>query len=223
VTGSFERAILESGRVLAVQGQVLPSTLNDVTLTADLETEPYSGADEATPARLSRVTGESSIPEAKGAIRRVYLDPSDAMAYPGAVRALLNADLIVVGPGSLYTSVLPNLLVPAIAEAVEASRARKVYVCNVATQRGETEGYTLADHVAALESHVQGSLFPVVLANDNLEVDFEVSPGVELVAPDIPPDARHQVVTADLVDVTRPWRHDSKKLARALLHLVEDD
>lgn len=223
VTGSFERAILESGRVLAVQGEVLPSTLHDVTLTADLEARPYSEADEATSTRLSRVTGESSIPEAKGAIRRVYLDPSDAMAYPGAVRALLDADLIVAGPGSLYTSVLPNLLVPAIAEAVEASRARKVYVCNVATQRGETEGYTLADHVAALESHVRGSLFPVVLANDNLEVDFEVSPGVELVAPEIPPDAQHRIVTADLVDVTHPWRHDSEKLARALLHLVEEE
>jgi uncharacterized cofD-like protein len=223
VTGSFERAILESGRVLAVQGQVLPSTLQDVTLTADLEAGPNADADESVPAKLNRVSGESSIPEAKGVIQRVYLDPSDAMAYPGAVRALLNADLIVAGPGSLYTSVLPNLLVPAIAEAVQASPARKVYVCNVATQRGETEGYTVADHVAALESHVQGSLFPIVLANSNLEVDFKSSPGVQLVPPEVSSDPTYRVVTADLVDGTHPWRHDSDKLARALLRLLEHD
>ena len=223
VTGSFERAILESGRVLAVQGEVLPSTLQDVTLTADLQASPCSDPDQTEPARLNRVSGESSIPEARGAIRRVYLDPSDAPAYPGAVRALLNADLIVAGPGSLYTSVLPNLLVPAIAKAIEASPARKVYVCNVATQRGETETYTVADHVVALERHIQGSLFPIVLANDNLAVDFEAPSGVELVPPEVPPDAQYRVVTEDLVDVAHPWRHDSGKLARALLRLVEED
>jgi uncharacterized cofD-like protein len=223
VTGSFERAILESGRVLAVQGEVLPSTLHDVTLTADLQASPCSDPDQTEPDRLNRVSGESSIPEARGAIRRVYLDPSDAPAYPGAVRALLNADLIVAGPGSLYTSVLPNLLVPAIAKAIEASPARKVYVCNVATQRGETETYTVADHVVALERHIQGSLFPIVLANDNLAVDFEAPSGVELVQPKVPPDAQYRVVTEDLVDVAHPWRHDSGKLARALLRLVEED
>lgn len=223
VTGSFERAILESGRVLAVQGEVLPSTLHDVTLTADLEARPCSDTDEAEPARLNRVSGESSIPQARGAIRRLYLDPSDAMAYPGAVRALLHADLIVAGPGSLYTSVLPNLLVPAIAKAIETSQARKVYVCNVATQRGETEGYTVADHVAALERHIQDPLFSTVLANDNLTVDFEAPSGVELVPPEVPPEARYRVVTEDLVDRAHPWRHDSDKLARALLRLVEDD
>jgi uncharacterized cofD-like protein len=206
-----------------VQGEVLPSTLHDVTLTADLQASPCSDPDQTEPERLNRVSGESSIPEARGAIRRVYLDPSDAPAYPGAVRALLNADLIVAGPGSLYTSVLPNLLVPAIAKAIEASPARKVYVCNVATQRGETETYTVADHVVALERHIQGSLFPIVLANDNLAVDFEAPSGVELVQPKVSPDAQYRVVTEDLVDVAHPWRHDSGKLARALLRLVEED
>jgi uncharacterized cofD-like protein len=223
VTGSFERAILESGRVLAVQGEVLPSTLQDVTLTADLEASSSSEADGTEPARLSRVSGESSIPEARGAIRRVYLDPSEAMAYPGAVRALLSADLIVAGPGSLYTSVLPNLLVRAIAKAIKASQARKVYVCNVATQQGETEGYTVADHVAALERHIQGPLFPIVLANENLTVDFDAPSGVELVPPEVPPGTQYRVIAEDLVDVAHPWRHDSDKLARALLRLVEED
>jgi uncharacterized cofD-like protein len=222
VTGSFERAILESGRVLAVQGQVMPSTLRDVTLTADLRAASLSQAENGTSARLSRVSGESSIPEAQGAIERVYLDPSDAPAYPGALRALLDADLIVAGPGSLYTSVLPNLLVPGVAQAVATSPARKVYVCNVATQRGETEGYSVADHVAALEAHVRGALFPIVLANDNLDVDFDQSPGVELVAPEVPPDADYRLVATDLVDRSHPWRHDSRKLARGLLRLLED-
>jgi uncharacterized cofD-like protein len=222
VTGSFERAILESGRVLAVQGQVVPSTLRDVTLTADLRATPGAQAQEGVSARLSRVSGESSIPEAPGAIARVYLDPSDAPAYPGALRALLHADLIVAGPGSLYTSVLPNLLVPGVAQAVAASPALKVYVCNVATQRGETEGYSVADHVAALEAHVQGRLFPIVLANDNLDVDFESSPGVELVGPETPAGFKYRVVASDLVDNLHPWRHDSRKLTRALLRLLEE-
>jgi uncharacterized cofD-like protein len=211
VTGSFERAILESGRVLAVQGRVLPSTLYDVTLTADLRAER---------AGISRVAGESSIAKAGGAIERVYLEPDDAPAYPGAVRALLEADLIVAGPGSLYTSVLPNLLVPDLARAVAASRALKVYVCNVATERGETDGYGTGDHVRALEAHVGGGLFPVVLVNDNLDVDFDAPPGVELVRVDFPPDAGYRIITADLVDRARPWRHDSDKLARALLSLL---
>jgi uncharacterized cofD-like protein len=196
--------------------------LRDVTLTADLRPAPPVQAQNGSSAKLSRVSGESSIPEARGAIERVYLDPSDAPAYPGALHALLNADLIVAGPGSLYTSVLPNLLVPAVAQAVAASPAQKVYVCNVATQRGETEGYTVADHVAALEAHVQGALFPVVLANDKLDVDFESSPGVELVALEVPPDTVYRVVVTDLVDESHPWRHDSSKLARALLRLLED-
>ena len=212
VTGSFEQAILESARVLAVQGRVLPSTLQDVTLMADLRTETVG---------INRVTGESSITEAGGGIERVYLAPDDAPAYPDAVRALLDADVIVAGPGSLYTSVLPNLLVPDVARAVAASQALKVYVCNVATQRGETDGYSVGDHVEALEKHVGVGLFPVVLANGNLDVDFDASPGVELVPVDLGPDAKYRVVTADLVDPVYPWRHDSDKLARALLRLLQ--
>jgi uncharacterized cofD-like protein len=209
VTGSFERAILESGRVLAIRGQVLPSTLRDVTLMADLRAKPVG---------VSRVTGESHITEADGNIERVYLEPDGVPAYPGAVKALLEADLIVAGPGSLYTSVLPNLLVPDVARAVAASRALKVYVCNVATQRGETEGYSTNDHVKALEAHVGKGLFPVVLVNDN---PLDTPAEVELVAVELPPNAGYRAVTADLIDPTHPWRHDSDKLAQALLRLCD--
>jgi uncharacterized cofD-like protein len=179
---------------------------------ADLHSEPVG---------VSRVTGESSITEAAGAIERVYLEPDDAPAYPEAVRALLEADMIVAGPGSLYTSVLPNLLVPDVERAARASRALKVYVSNVATQCGETDTYTAGDHMASLEAHVGDDLFSVMLVNDKLDVDFDAPPGVEMVSQDTPSNIKYRVVTADLIDESRPWRHDSHKLARTLLHLLD--
>jgi len=214
VTGSFERALLESSRVLAIRGEVLPSTLHNVTLMGDLR-------EEATEAGVRRVAGESTITQAVGTIERVYLEPDDVPAYPRAVRAILEADLVVAGPGSLYTSVLPNLLVREIAQAVAASRALRVYVCNVATQRGETEGYTVGDHVAALERHVGPGLFPVVLANDNFAYADRLPKGVEHPRLEVPAGAPYTVHTADLVDPAHPWRHDSAKLARALMRLLE--
>jgi uncharacterized cofD-like protein len=210
VSGSFERAILESGRVLAIQGRVLPSTLQDVTLMADLHTEPVG---------ISRISGQSSITKSNG-IKRVYLNPENVRAYPEAVRALLEAELIAAGPGSLYTSVLPNLLVPDIAQAIATSRALKVYVCNVATQPGETEGYSTNDHVAALEAHLGRRLFPVILVNDNLGVKIDAPPETEPVVIDLQSGAGYHVITTDMVDPIHPWRHDSDKLAQALLRLL---
>ena len=171
---------------------------------------------------ISRVSGESSITKASGDIERVYLEPDNVPAYPEAVRALLEADLVVAGPGSLYTSVLPNLLVTDVARAVKASQAPKVYVCNVATQCGETDGYSVGDHVAALEAHIGKGIFTTVLTNHNLDVDFDAPAGVELVPTDYPSDAKYHVLVADLVDSTRPWRHDSDKLAEALLRLLRE-
>jgi len=210
VTGNFERAILESGRVLAIQGQIFPSTLEDVTLCADLGDEEVEGP--------WRVEGESEIPKAGKPIERVYLIPGAARAYPGAVRAILEADLIVAGPGSLYTSVLPNLLVPGIVEALRASKAIKVYVCNVATQKGETDHFCAGDHIKALEQHV-GRIFDHVLLNNNLGVPLPSHLTTEIVSPQIHPDQQLQVVAADVVDRENPWRHDSRKLARVLLEL----
>ncbi len=214
VTGSFERAVLESSRVLTIRGEVLPSTLHNVTLMGDLR-------EEATEGGVRRVAGESTITQTVGTIERVYLEPDDVPAYPRAVRAILEADLVVAGPGSLYTSVLPNLLVREIAQAVAATRAIRVYVCNVATQPGETDGYTVGDHVAALERHVGPGLFPIVLANDNFACADRLPPGVEHPALEVPPGATYTLVTADLVDPQRPWRHDSEKLARALMRILE--
>ena len=212
VTGSFDRGVLEAGRVLRIRGQVLPATLSDVALVADKT--PALEAHEV------RVEGESRIPASPGRINRVRLEPGEPPAYPEAIRAVLSADMIVIGPGSLYTSVLPNLLVPDLAGAIRASRAFKVYVCNVASQPGETDGYDCAQHLAALESHAGGGLVDGILVNS-------------VVPPNLPdrvcpvPVTEEQSLSvsrfpADVVDVDRPWRHDSEKLAHVLLRLLEE-
>lgn len=207
VTGSFEKALLESGKVLAIRGQILPSTLRDVTLYADVTAE--HGA--------SRVRGESAIPNTPYPIERVYLDPDNAPAYPGAVRAILDADLIVLGPGSLYTSILPNLLIPEIASAIQAVTIPKVYICNVATQNGETDAYSLADHVTGLETHVGKQFFSHILVNNNLNNPLPEHLDRDLVNPRLPDKMEYRLVKADVIDESRPWRHDSHKLAKQLI------
>lgn len=208
ITGSFDQALLAMERVLAMQGRVMPSTLTPVTLIADVQT----------PAGLQRVAGESRIPEAGGRIQRVYLEPTPK-AYPPALQAILQADLVVMGPGSLYTSVLPNLLVPDLAEALRHTRAPKVYVCNLATQPGETDGFSVADHVAALVGHVSADILDLVLANNNLSVPPDTGGGHTLYVQPIPP-SQVPMLTADLVDRQRPWRHDSAKVAQVVINLL---
>lgn len=209
ITGSFEEAIAESGRVLAVHGRVLPSTLHDVRLLADVRLPHIIGE--------VRVEGESNIPEMPGSVRHVWLEPGSPPAFPQAIRAIFAADLILIGPGSLYTSILPNLLVPDLAEAIRSSRALKIYICNVATQTGETEGYTCGDHVRALEDHVGGGLFDLVLSNDRC--DDELPDNSEWVTIESDLDDDYSVYRADLIDEERPWRHNSEKLARVLMDL----
>ncbi len=211
VVGNFEQAIRESSRVLAVRGQILPSTLEDVTLCAEL-------VDQA------RVEGESNISHSSRPIKRVYLDPEHPAAYPEAVRAILDADMVIVGPGSLYTSVLPNLLVEDLTRALDASMALKVYVCNVATQRGETDNFMVKDHVEALLRHLPGNPIHFVLANDRLGATLRPEWRVSQVAftgNDLG-IAGTQVVQADLIDDHNPLRHDPKKLAQALMRLYYD-
>lgn len=207
VTGSFERAILEASRVLAVQGRILPSTLQNVTLVADLKV-----VNGTVTSGLARVQGESAIPMARQPIERVFLQPEEARAYPEAVRAILDADLIIAGPGSLFTSVLPNLLVRDVRRAIEAAPAMRLYVCNVATQPGETEGFDVGQHMSTLQRHLGSDLFPFVLANDNPLTSLE-QPHLKPVALSYPPDAGYKVIAADVVDPDMPWRHDSHKLA----------
>lgn len=212
ITGSFEEAVAESGRVLAIKGVVLPATLHDVRLVADVLMPNTTGE--------VRVEGESSIPISAGRVRRVWLEPNEPPAFPSVIKALLSADLILIGPGSLYTSILPNLLVPDIASAVRASRALKVYVCNVATQPGETQGYTCGDHVRVIEEHVGADFFDIVVSNQRCEGSLSGDLEWVLAEPDLDDD--YSVYRADLVDEGQPWRHDSAKLAQVLIDLLQE-
>jgi len=215
VTGNFEHAILESSRVLAVRGQILPSTLQNVTLCADTR------APEPTNTDLARVAGESEIAHRGRPIERVYLEPEHVPAYPGVVRAILDADLIIAGPGSLYTSVLPNLLVEDIQRALQTSPAFKVYVCNVATQPGETDNFSVEDHVEALTQHVGDGIFTRVVANDNWNFGFPEHTKSKMVRPRENGQPDFELILADLVDEAQPWRHDPSKLAKEILKCYE--
>jgi uncharacterized cofD-like protein len=212
VTGSFDQGILEAGNVLAIRGRVLPSTLEDITLVAD----KTANVD----AQAIRVKGESRIPDLPGEIRRVYLEPNDPAAYPEAIHSILKADMIILGPGSLYTSIMPNLLVPDIPEAIRSNRGFKLYVCNVATQPGETNGYNCEQHCAAIENQVGDLLVDIVLANSR--VDCTLPEGVSPVLPPENGQISLPYYTADLVDEQRPWRHDSSKLAEVIISLLEE-
>ena len=217
ITGSFDEGLAAAGRVLAIRGRVLPSTLSNVILVAEVKVEGESGT--------KRVVGESLIPKSGGSIIQVYLDPAKPPAYPASVQAILQADLIVIGPGSLFTSILPNLLIPGILSALRKTSATKLFVCNLATQPGETDNYTVADHMVAISRHVSkdpsedGFWIDTVLANSNLTIPSDKGGGnTQFVRPEgaiaVP------IVTFDLVDEERPWRHDSGKLASAIAEIA---
>lgn len=219
ITGSFESALEESSKVLAVRGRVIPSTLAEVTLCAEVLMPEVAGQ-PADGRRSTHVRGESNVGHSGGRIQRVYLDPEGPPTYPHTIRAILDADLIVIGPGSLYTSVLPNLLVPDLAQALEASQAVKIYVCNVATQAGETEGYDVTAHVRALRAHVGSNLFIAVLANNTVTAAPSPAAGVDWVRPPHAEPEDYQLIQRDLIDPQHPWRHDPAKLAQALMELI---
>jgi uncharacterized cofD-like protein len=212
ITGSFEEAVVESGRVLAVHGRVLPATLHNVRLLADVQL-PHSNGEV-------RVEGESTIPKFPGDVQRVWLEPNNPAAYPQVIQAILAAELIVIGPGSLFTSIIPNLLVPDIAAAIQASRALKVYVCNVATQPGETEGFSCEDHIKVLNDHAGGVNFDIIVIN-NLFVG-KLPTGTEWVKTVPETESEYPIYRADLVDENQPWRHDSSKLAKAVIELYQE-
>ena len=212
ITGSFEEAIAESGRVLSVHGRVLPSTLHNVKLVADM-TLPHS-------ANEVRVEGESKIPAFSGRIRRVWLEPDDAPAFPPVIRAILSADVIVIGPGSLYTSILPNLLVSDLLSAIKVSRALKLFICNIASQKGETDGYSCYDHLGALESHIGKNLVDLVIANDCQEATLPADTNWTEIGNELFGDRR--LYTADLLDREHPWRHDADGLAQTIMNLYAE-
>jgi uncharacterized cofD-like protein len=201
--------VRQTNRVLAVRGQVVPAAPLPLTLHAEL-------------ADGRQVDGQSAISQSTG-IRRVWISPADVHATADAMQAIAAADVIILGPGSLYTSLLPSLLIPEIRTTLAAATGTRVYVVNVATQIGETEGYALSDHLAALDRHGLRESVVVVLANDRFEARApERWPAVP-VRLDLPPSAarRPRLVLADVIDIDNAHHHDPAKLAGAILGLEE--
>ncbi|MFB5660890.1 uridine diphosphate-N-acetylglucosamine-binding protein YvcK [Alteribacillus sp. HJP-4] len=153
ITGDFARGISELSTVLNVRGKVFPASNQSIELHAEMTDG-------------SVVSGESTIPKSMKVIKKVFLTPKAVEPLPESLEAIQEADLIVLGPGSLYTSILPNLLVPGISEAIQAADARKIYICNVMTQPGETDGFTVSDHIAAINTHTGGRLMETVFVNN---------------------------------------------------------
>ncbi len=207
VTGNFEQALRESGKVLAVKGTLLPSTLQDVTLVASING--------------GMVEGESQIPKQNEPINHVFLKPDGVQVNPEAAQAILNAELILVGPGSLYTSILPNLLVEGMVEAIKASPALKVYICNLASQSGETEGYGVDDYLRVIREHVGANLFDFVIVNSNIS---HLPTGGQTQVIFRTADSQHhpevRFIATDVVNARVPSHHDSDKLARAIMRKV---
>lgn len=205
VTNGFDEALVESSRVLAVRGRVVPATTSNLQLSARFRDG-------------SVVHGESSIAMHRGEIEQLLIEPEEAAAHPLAVRAITDAELVVIGPGSLYSSILPNLMVSGISEAVRNTSATVVYVCNVATQVGETGGYTLAEHVAALRRHTFEGIADYVVGNSNPPDIGDRFEG-DGVVHDGSPLKNTTILLSDLVDDSHPVRHDSNKLADAIMQI----
>ncbi len=211
IFGSFEAGILNTSKVLAVRGRVLPSTLESVTLCAEI-TDPA----DPTPGAVKFLRGESSLGHSGGRIHRVMLDPPQARAFPGAIQAILRADLVVAGPGSFFTSTLPNLIVTGIRQALQATKAPKLYVANILNQTGETDGFTLQDYLNGLDQHQLG-MFHHILVNNRIMTGGNWASLEWIQVPAEAACASRHVHATDLLDMDIPWRHDAHKLAAALM------
>ena len=213
ITGNMVKAVKESSNVLNIRGVVLPATLDDMKLAAEFEDGTI-------------VHGESNIPEAHKKIKRLFTEPECCKVLPEVIEAIAHADLIILGPGSLFTSVIPNLLVSDIAEAIEQSHAKKIYVCNIMTQPGETDNYSVASHVNAILNHAKGKkIVDAVLVNDSLPENISEgyaksgSIPVRLDMENIAPTGI-EVVSQKLIEENKKGlvRHSSNRVARAVYY-----
>ncbi len=201
IGGDFYKGVEAAGRLLAVRGKVIPSTFTDVTLVGST----VSGR---------RLIGESSIGTSEERLRSLALVPPDAPGHPDAIKAIEEAHLIILGPGSLFTSIVPNLLVRDISTAIANSSALKMYICNVASEPGATVGYSVMDHLNVIR-HYTGKAVNVVIANSNVTRQDD-SDGVGLISPKVSSDDNTIYVSADVIDEDRPTRHDPARLASAI-------
>lgn len=213
ITGNMVKAVKESSKVLNIRGVVLPATLDDMKLAAEFEDG-------------STIKGESNIPEEHKHIKKLFTEPAHCKALPEVLEAIANADLIILGPGSLYTSVIPNLLVDGIVDAIMESTAKKIYVCNIMTQPGETDNYSVASHVNALITHAKGrKIIDAVLVNnslpDNISEGYAKSGSipVRLDMENLAPTGI-TVVSQKLIEENKQGlvRHSSHRVARAVYY-----
>ncbi|TNJ61052.1 YvcK family protein [Paenibacillus hemerocallicola] len=214
ITGDFVTGVKALSRVLAVRGRVLPASDHQIVLKAEMNDGTF-------------VEGESNIPKAGGKIKRVFIEPPDVSPLEEAVEAIREADAILIGPGSLYTSILPNLLVPKLAETIMQSDAVKIFVCNVMTQPGETDDFTVSDHLQAVYDHVGYHMFDYVIVN-NGEIPPQVQSkyaeqGAKAVHLDMDEVKRlgYKVVADRLVLFRTYLRHDAERLSHHIFQLVD--
>lgn len=215
VTGDFEKAIKESSKILAIRGRVVPSTLKKVSLVAQH-------------ADGSRTEGESKIGNSSSAIERIYLKPQGCAATEDALEAIAAADVVVIGPGSLYTSILPNLLIEDLSQALAATPAPKVYVCNVMTQPHETDGMTAFDHVNAIVEHTRPDVLSHVIVNDGAIPQNILKRYAGGQSYPVTKDAArirglgYEVVEADIVTSVDTIRHNSRRVSKAIVDIVSE-
>ncbi|HTA77136.1 MAG TPA: gluconeogenesis factor YvcK family protein [bacterium] len=210
ITGDFGRAVEESSRVLSTRGTVMPVTFESMTLMAKLKNGKV-------------VTGESNISKSKVPIDQVMLKEKTIKPNREVLKAILEADAVVLGPGSLYTSVIPNLLIPQVAETIALSRAVKIYVCNVMTQPGETDGYTVSDHVKAILKHTGPNFVHYVIANKEkvspkLLHRYEMFHQEPVLLDEAAVEALGvKLVKNNLLNYENYVRHSSEKLGKAII------
>jgi uncharacterized cofD-like protein len=218
ITGNFVHAIQEMSKVLNVRGKVLPAANQNVVLHAEMEDGTV-------------VSGESKIPFSGKLIHRVFLSPDNIKPLPETILAIRQADLIVMGPGSLYTSILPNLLVPQIGEEISKATCKKVYICNLMTQAGETHNFTASDHVQAIYDHMNNHTIidTILVNNENIPEKVQLRYHEELAKPVIYDIQRLEelgleVLQEEIVsDDDSVIRHDTKKVAEILFKLIKDE
>lgn len=213
VLGKFDLAVRESSKVLAVRGKVLPSTLDDVTIEAEFEDG-------------SKICGESLIPMVGKKISKIFLNPPDAKPFDEAIDAVEKADAIILGPGSLYTSIIPNLLIKDLADCISKSCAKKFYVVNIMTQPGETTGFTAASHVKAVVEHSNKNIIDYVVVNtaqlpdELLEKYMNEGAAPVLCDTDKIKEMDYDVVLGDILDTSDVARHCPHKLAKLIIDLL---
>jgi len=207
ITGSFGMGISETSRILAIKGRVLPSTLENIVLGARFKDG-------------KSILGQTKIVDYHGPIDEIFLIPGNPIAYKGVLKACREADLIILGPGSLFSSIIPNLLVKGVADAIKESKAKKIYICNIMTQPGETDDFTVSDHLLAVEKYLGGSIDNMIVNSGRISEDlikkhtkknsFRVMDDSRMLA------KRTRVVKADIISNKDFVRHDPEKISNVI-------